>query len=89
VQTHQCHRLYTGRHPGAKPEPDLPLISIIFGAITAQDSGSVAKFLRSFLQEFGKKQWMVTASKDHQRFLAFITNKMVNVKCGERFRMLN
>ncbi|KAF4632454.1 hypothetical protein G7Y89_g5662 [Cudoniella acicularis] len=37
----------------------------------------VAKFLRSFLQEFGKKQWMVHEQvKIIGDFLAFITNKM-------------
>ena len=37
----------------------------------------VAKFLRSFLHEFGKKQWMVHEQvKIISDFLVFITNKM-------------
>ena len=38
----------------------------------------MARYLKSFLQEFGKKQWMVHEQvKIISDFLAFIANKMI------------
>ncbi|KKY23881.1 putative guanine nucleotide exchange factor [Phaeomoniella chlamydospora] len=46
-------------------------------ALRHKSADPVAKFLRSFLTEFGKKQWMVHEQvKIISDFLAFITNKM-------------
>lgn len=64
--------------PEPEPEPDLPFdFHRFLEQLRHRSADPVAKFLRSFLQEFGKKQWMVHEQvKIISDFLAFITNKM-------------
>ncbi|KAH0556721.1 hypothetical protein GP486_005490 [Trichoglossum hirsutum] len=64
--------------PRPDPEPDLPFdFHRFLEQLRHKTADPVAKFLRSFLQEFGKKQWMVHEQvKIISDFLAFITNKM-------------
>ncbi|CAG8981865.1 hypothetical protein HYALB_00009541 [Hymenoscyphus albidus] len=66
------------RPPPPEPEPDLPFdFHRFLEQLRHRTADPVAKFLRSFLQEFGKKQWMVHEQvKIIGDFLAFITNKM-------------
>jgi hypothetical protein len=64
--------------PDPEPEPDLPFdFHRFLEQLRHRTADPVAKFLRSFLNEFGKKQWMVHEQvKIIGDFLAFITNKM-------------
>ena len=64
--------------PVPDPEPDLPFdFHRFLEQLRHRTADPVAKFLRSFLVEFGKKQWMVHEQvKIISDFLAFITNKM-------------
>ncbi|KAB8289690.1 hypothetical protein EYC80_010602 [Monilinia laxa] len=64
--------------PEPEPEPDLPFdFHRFLEQLRHRTADPVAKFLRSFLQEFAKKQWMVHEQvKIISDFLAFITNKM-------------
>ncbi|KAI9839889.1 MAG: hypothetical protein M1819_000081 [Sarea resinae] len=64
--------------PDPDPEPDLPFdFHRFLEQLRHRTADPVAKFLRSFLSEFGKKQWMVhEQEKIIADFLAFITNKM-------------
>lgn len=64
--------------PEPEPEPDLPFdFHRFLEQLRHKTADPVAKFLRSFLLEFGKKQWMVHEQvKIIGDFLAFITNKM-------------
>lgn len=64
--------------PEPDPEPDLPFdFHRFLEQLRHRTADPVAKFLRSFLVEFGKKQWMVHEQvKIISDFLAFITNKM-------------
>ena len=64
--------------PEPDPEPDLPFdFHRFLEQLRHRTADPVAKFLRSFLIEFGKKQWMVHEQvKIITDFLAFITNKM-------------
>lgn len=64
--------------PEPDPEPDLPFdFHRFLEQLRHRTADPVAKFLRSFLVEFGKKQWMVHEQvKIVSDFLAFITNKM-------------
>lgn len=64
--------------PEPEPEPDLPFdFHRFLEQLRHRTADPVAKFLRSFLQEFGKKQWMVHEQvKIISDFLLFITNKM-------------
>lgn len=64
--------------PDPEPEPDLPFdFHRFLEQLRHRTADPVAKFLRSFLTEFGKKQWMVHEQvKFIGDFLAFITNKM-------------
>lgn len=64
--------------PEPEPEPDLPFdFHRFLEQLRHRTADPVAKFLRSFLTEFGKKQWMVHEQvKIIGDFLAFITNKM-------------
>lgn len=68
--------------PEPEPEPDLPFdFHRFLEQLRHSTADPVAKFLRSFLQEFGKKQWMVHEQvKIISDFLAFITNKMGQCK---------
>ncbi|KAL6718096.1 hypothetical protein ACLMJK_004182 [Lecanora helva] len=70
--------LSTGQPPVPDPEPDLPFdFHRFLEQLRHRTADPVAKFLRSFLVEFGKKQWMVHEQvKIIQDFLAFITTKM-------------
>ena len=64
--------------PEPDPEPDLPFdFHRFLEQLRHRTADPVAKFLRSFLIEFGKKQWMVHEQvKIVTDFLTFITNKM-------------
>ncbi|KIW85768.1 hypothetical protein Z517_01160 [Fonsecaea pedrosoi CBS 271.37] len=64
--------------PPPEPEPELPFdFHRFLEQLRHKSADPVAKFLRSFLIEFGKKQWMVHEQvKIIGDFLAFITNKM-------------
>ena len=65
--------------PAPDPEPDLPFdFHRFLEQLRHRTADPVAKFLRSFLIEFGKKQWMVHEQvKIISDFLTFIANKMV------------
>ena len=64
--------------PNPDPEPDLPFdFHRFLEQLRHRTADPVAKFLRSFLIEFGKKQWMVHEQvKIINDFLTFITTKM-------------
>ena len=64
--------------PPPEPEPDLPFdFHRFLEQLRHKTADPVAKFLRSFLAEFGKKQWMVHEQvKIIGDFLVFITSKM-------------
>ncbi|KAL9123108.1 MAG: hypothetical protein Q9187_000337 [Circinaria calcarea] len=64
--------------PVPDPEPDLPFdFHRFLEQLRHRTADPVAKYLRSFLIEFGKKQWMVHEQvKIISDFLIFITNKM-------------
>lgn len=64
--------------PLPEPEPDQPFdFHRFLEQLRHRTADPVAKFLRSFLMEFGKRQWMVHEQvKIISDFLAFITNKM-------------
>ncbi|GAD95680.1 guanine nucleotide exchange factor Vps9, putative [Paecilomyces variotii No. 5] len=64
--------------PPPPAEPDQPFdFHRFLDQLRHRTADPVAKFLRSFLNEFGKKQWMVHEQvKIISDFLAFITNKM-------------
>ena len=64
--------------PAPDPEPDLPFdFHRFLDQLRHRTADPVAKFLRSFLVEFGKKQWMVHEQvKIISDFQLFITNKM-------------
>ena len=64
--------------PPPEPDPDLPFdFHRFLEQLRHKSADPVAKFLRSFLTEFGKKQWMVHEQvKIIGDFLVFITNKM-------------
>lgn len=64
--------------PDPDPEPDLPFdFHRFLEQLRHRTADPVAKFLRSFLQEFAKKQWMVHEQvKIIGDFLEFITKKM-------------
>ena len=64
--------------PAPDPEPDLPFdFHRFLEQLRHRTADPVAKFLRSFLNEFSKKQWMVHEQmKIISDFLTFITNKM-------------
>lgn len=66
--------------PEPDPEPDLPFdFHRFLEQLRHRTADPVAKFLRSFLIEFGKKQWMVHEQvKIINDFLTFITNKMAH-----------
>lgn len=64
--------------PAPDPEPDLPFdFHRFLEQLRHRTADPVAKFLRSFLIEFGKKQWMAHEQvKIISDSLTFITNKM-------------
>lgn len=64
--------------PFPEPELDQPFdFHRFLEQLRHRTADPVAKFLRSFLNEFGKRQWMVHEQvKIISDFLAFITNKM-------------
>jgi hypothetical protein len=78
VETPLSPPLHRPPPPEPEPEPDLPFdFHRFLEQLRHKTADPVAKFLRSFLQEFGKKQWMVHEQvKIIGDFLAFITNKM-------------
>ncbi|KAJ5089529.1 hypothetical protein N7532_008213 [Penicillium argentinense] len=64
--------------PPPEPEPEQRFdFHRFLEQLRHRTADPVAKFLRSFLMEFGKRQWMVHEQvKIISDFLAFITNKM-------------
>ena len=64
--------------PPSEPDSDLPFdFHRFLEQLRHRTADPVAKFLRSFLAEFGKKQWMVHEQvKIIGDFLSFITGKM-------------
>ncbi|EFE29355.1 uncharacterized protein ARB_03798 [Trichophyton benhamiae CBS 112371] len=64
--------------PPPEPETEQPFdFHRFLEQLRHRTADPVAKFLRSFLNEFGKRQWMVHEQvKIISDFLAFITNKM-------------
>ena len=64
--------------PPPEPESNQPFdFHRFLEQLRHRTADPVAKFLRSFLMEFGKRQWMVHEQvKIISDFLAFITNKM-------------
>ncbi|KAI4174749.1 MAG: hypothetical protein LQ343_002120 [Gyalolechia ehrenbergii] len=64
--------------PEPEPEPEVPFdFHRFLEQLRHRTADPVAKFLRSFLLEFGKKQWMVHEQvKIIGDFLTFITGKM-------------
>ncbi|KAK5092285.1 hypothetical protein LTR70_005621 [Exophiala xenobiotica] len=68
----------TSHLPMPEPEPELPFdFHRFLEQLRHKSADPVARFLRSFLTEFGKKQWLVHEQvKLIGDFLAFITNKM-------------
>lgn len=68
----------TAPPPPPEPEPDQPFdFHRFLEQLRHRTADPVAKFLRSFLNEFGKRQWLVHEQvKIISDFLAFITNKM-------------
>jgi len=66
--------------PVPEPEPELPFdFHRFLEQLRHKSADPVARFLRSFLTEFGKKQWLVHEQvKLIGDFLAFITNKMAH-----------
>jgi hypothetical protein len=69
---------YKPAQPAPEPEPDLPFdFHRFLEQLRHRTADPVAKFLRSFLLEFGKKQWMVHEQvKIIGDFLDFISKKM-------------
>ncbi|KAF1846416.1 uncharacterized protein K460DRAFT_377629 [Cucurbitaria berberidis CBS 394.84] len=69
---------YKPIQPAPEPEPDLPFdFHRFLEQLRHRTADPVAKFLRSFLLEFGKKQWMVHEQvKIIGDFLEFISKKM-------------
>ncbi|USP76090.1 uncharacterized protein yc1106_03364 [Curvularia clavata] len=69
---------YKAVQPAPEPEPDLPFdFHRFLEQLRHRTADPVAKFLRSFLLEFGKKQWMVHEQvKIIGDFLEFIAKKM-------------
>ena len=70
--------LHKSLPPVPDAEPDLPFdFHRFLEQLRHRTADPVAKFLRSFLVEFGKKQWMVHEQvKIISDFLIFITSKM-------------
>lgn len=70
--------LHKSLPPEPDPEPDLPFeFHRFLEQLRHRTADPVAKFLRSFLVEFSKKQWMVHEQvKIISDFLAFIANIM-------------
>ncbi|KKA26291.1 hypothetical protein TD95_001756 [Thielaviopsis punctulata] len=64
--------------PEADPEPTLPFdFQRFLEQLRHRKADPIARYLKSFLNEFGKKQWMVHEQvKIISDFLAFIANKM-------------
>ncbi|KAF2103577.1 hypothetical protein NA57DRAFT_31517 [Rhizodiscina lignyota] len=71
-------KIYKPPPPEPDPEPDLPFdFHRFLEQLRHRTADPVAKFLRSFLFEFGKKQWMVHEQvKIISDFLEFISKKM-------------
>ena len=77
--------------PEPEPEPDLPFdFHRFLEQLRHRTADPVAKFLRSFLQEFGKKQWMVHEQvKIISDFWPLSRTRWLSAKSGVRFPMLN
>ena len=72
--------LHKALPPAPDPEPDLPFdFHRFLEQLKHRSADPVAKYLRSFLAEFGKKNWMAhEQTKIVSDFLAFITNRMAH-----------
>jgi Rab5 GDP/GTP exchange factor len=70
--------LYRPPPPEPEPEPTLPFdFHRFLEQLRNKKADPVARYLKSFLSEFGKRQWMVHEQvKIISDFLAFIANKM-------------
>lgn len=78
--TASLRNVSTSSLPVPEPEPELPFdFHRFLEQLRHKSADPVARFLRSFLTEFGKKQWLVHEQvKLISDFLAFITNKMAH-----------
>ncbi|KAH7328721.1 hypothetical protein B0I35DRAFT_473398 [Stachybotrys elegans] len=70
--------MYRPPPPDPEPEPALPFdFHRFLEQLRNKKADPVARYLKSFLSEFGKRQWMVHEQvKIISDFLAFIANKM-------------
>lgn len=73
------HSMHRPPPPEPEPEPALPFdFHRFLEQLRNKKADPVARYLKSFLSEFGKKQWMVHEQvKIIGDFLAFIANKMM------------
>ena len=73
--------------PLSEPEPDVPFdFHRFLEQLRHRTADPVAKFLRSFLTEFGKKQWMAHEQvKIVGDFLSFIAGKMAQCEVWRDF----
>lgn len=74
------HSLQRPPPPEPEPEPALPFdFHRFLEQLRNKKADPVARYLKSFLNEFGKRQWMVHEQvKIIGDFLAFIANKMMH-----------
>ena len=81
INSPQSPQMSVHRPPPPEPEPEPPLpfdFHRFLEQLRNKKADPVARYLKSFLQEFGKKQWMVHEQvKIIGDFLAFIANKMM------------
>lgn len=81
VASPQSPQMSVHRPPPPEPEPEPPLpfdFHRFLEQLRNKKADPVARYLKSFLQEFAKKQWMVHEQvKIIGDFLAFIANKMM------------
>jgi len=76
----QCHRLYTGRTPGARAGARSALISIDFWSNYAQDSGSCCKISAIFSARIWEETMDVHEQVKSSAISGLYHNKMVNVE---------
>jgi hypothetical protein len=78
ISSARAGTLFQPPPPSPEPEPALPFdFHRFLEQLRNKSADPVARYLRSFLQEFGKKQWMVHEQvKIISDFLEFISRKM-------------
>ncbi|KAI0126056.1 hypothetical protein BJ170DRAFT_685300 [Xylariales sp. AK1849] len=78
AQTSPTATIHRPPPPDPEPEPTLPFdFHRFLEQLKNKKADPVARYLKSFLQEFAKRQWMVHEQvKIISDFLAFIANKM-------------